>query len=37
MGREKQIVDERKRKISALRMSDVEPYGYFFDKKTECF
>jgi len=39
MGREKQIVDERKRKISALRMSDVEPYGYFFDKKqnvSEC-
>ena len=39
MGREKQIINERKRKIAELRKSGVEPYGYFFDKKqnvSEC-
>jgi len=39
MGREEQIISERKRKIAELRKSCVEPYGYVFDKKqnvSEC-
>jgi lysyl-tRNA synthetase, class II len=38
-GREKQIVDERLRKISDLRKKGIEPYGYQFEKNNnilEC-
>jgi lysyl-tRNA synthetase, class II len=36
MGREEQIIEERKRKIAELRKLEVEPYGYRFDKKQNC-
>ena len=39
MGREQQIINERKRKIEELRKQGINPYAYRFDKKqnvTEC-
>jgi lysyl-tRNA synthetase class 2 len=33
-GREKQIVEERKKKIQELRDNGINPYPYTFDKKN---
>lgn len=40
MGREEQIIGERKKKVAELRNEGVNPYAYSFDKKhnvKECF
>jgi len=36
MGREEQIISERKRKINELRSQNIEPYSYKFEDKTNC-
>jgi lysyl-tRNA synthetase, class II len=36
MGREEQIINERKRKIEELREQGINPYAYKFDKKQTC-
>jgi len=35
MGREQQIINERKRKIEELRANEINPYPHKFDKKNE--
>jgi lysyl-tRNA synthetase class 2 len=36
MGREEQIINERKRKIAELKEEKVNPYPHFFDRKNTC-
>ncbi len=36
MGREEQIINERKRKIAELRKQGINPYVYKFDKTQSC-
>lgn len=36
MGREEQIISERKKKIDELKKNGINPYAYNFDKKYNC-
>jgi lysyl-tRNA synthetase, class II len=37
MGREDQIINERKKKLDELRQNKIDPYPHNFDKKDSCF